>query len=197
MRGSRDIPERWRRRPSPDAISQAPKVIRVTIRHMGWMRGNGAAAAEIEAVYRERFRAFLFGVTALLRDGEAALDVVQDGFALALRSRDRYRGEGSLEAWLWRIVLNVARDRLRSNRRVVTLPRFEATEDASESDGDVRALLLALPERQRLAVFLRYYADFSYEQIAEALGIRAGTVAASLNAAHRALRRDLVEEVRG
>ena len=157
------------------------------------MRDHGAASAEIEAIYRERFRAFLFGVTALLGDGEAALDVVQDGFALALRRLDTYRREGSLEAWLWRIVLNVARDRLRSGRRLAALPHLDTTEGASEPDNDVRAFLLALPERQRLAVFLRYYADLSYEQIAEALGVRAGTVAASLNAAHAALRRDLEE----
>jgi RNA polymerase sigma factor (sigma-70 family) len=163
---------------------------------MSGMRDNGAQSAEIEAIYRERFRAFLFSVTALLGDGEAALDVVQDGFALALRRRDSYRREGSLEAWLWRIVLNVARDRRRSSRRLAALPHLDTTADASEPDSDVRALLLALPERQRLAVFLRYYADLSYEQIAEALGIRAGTVAASLNAAHAALRRDL-EEVGG
>jgi RNA polymerase sigma factor (sigma-70 family) len=52
-----------------------------------------------------------------------------------------------------------------------------------------------LPERQRLAVFLRYYADLDYTAIGEALGISAGTVAATLNAAHAALRGRL-EEVR-
>lgn len=162
---------------------------------MRWMDGNGAASAEIEAIYRERFRAFLFSATALLGDGEAALDVVQDGFALALRRRESYRREGSLEAWLWRIVLNVARDRLRSNRRLATLPRVITPEDAGEAGDGVRASLIALPERQRLAVFLRYYADLSYGQIAEALGVSAGTVAASLNAAHAALRRELVKGV--
>jgi RNA polymerase sigma-70 factor (ECF subfamily) len=163
---------------------------------MGWMRTNGAEPAEVEAIYRDRCRAFLLAVTAFLGDGEAALDVVQDGFALALRNRGSYRREGSLEAWLWRIVLNVARDRRRSNRRLAALPEFEATEDAREHNDEVRASLLALPERQRLAVFLRYYADLSYEQIAEALGVRAGTVAASLHAAHSALRQVLAEEVR-
>jgi RNA polymerase sigma factor (sigma-70 family) len=159
---------------------------------MGWMRGNGAAPAEIEAIYRKRFRAFLFSVTALLGDGDAALDVVQDGFALALRRRETYRGDCSLEAWLWRIVLNAARDRRRSSQRPEKLMHLDATADPSEPD-EMRASLLALPERQRLAVFLRYYGDLSYEQIAEALGVRVGTVAASLHAAHAALRRDLEE----
>jgi len=136
------------------------------------MGGSRAASAEIEAIYGRRFRAFLFSVTALLGDGEAAFDVVQDGFALALRRRDSYRREGSLEAWLWRIVLNVACDHRRSSRRLAALPHFDTTEDAREPDNDVRASLLALPERQRHAVFLRYYADLSYEQIAEALSGR-------------------------
>jgi DNA-directed RNA polymerase specialized sigma24 family protein len=44
-----------------------------------------------------------------------------------------------------------------------------------------------------MAVFLRYYAGMSYEQIAEVLEVRPGTVAASLNAAHATLRRQLEE----
>lgn len=162
---------------------------------MGRVGRTGATSAEIEAIYRERFRGFLLSVTALLRDGEAALDVVQDGFALALHRRGSFRGDGTLEAWLWRVVLNVARDRRRSRQRRSAPPQLEMTGEASEPEGDLRECLLALPERQRLAVFLRYYADLSYDQIAEALGVKPGTVAASLNAAHAALRRDL-EEVR-
>jgi RNA polymerase sigma factor (sigma-70 family) len=50
-----------------------------------------------------------------------------------------------------------------------------------------------LPERQRLALFLRYYADLDYRTIADTLGIRPGTVAATLNAAHATLRSTLSE----
>ena len=64
-----------------------------------------------------------------------------------------------------------------------------------ERDADLRAALALLPERQRLAVFLRYYADLDYVAIGEALGMRTGTVASTLNAAHAALRGRL-EEVR-
>jgi RNA polymerase sigma factor (sigma-70 family) len=48
-----------------------------------------------------------------------------------------------------------------------------------------------LPERQRTVLFLRYYADLDYRAIAAALGIRPGTVAATLSAAHRAIRAQL------
>ena len=157
------------------------------------MAGSQADSTTIEAIYRERFRSFLFSVTALLGDGEAAFDVVQDGFALALARQQTYRGDGSLEGWIWRIVLNVARDRQRSSQRRENFPPPELPEGAGDADDAVRASLLALPERQRLAVFLRYYADLSYDQIAEALGVRVGTVAASLHSAHSALQRNLEE----
>jgi RNA polymerase sigma factor (sigma-70 family) len=51
-----------------------------------------------------------------------------------------------------------------------------------------------LPERQRLALFLRYYADLDYRTIAAVLGIKEGTVSATVSAAHSSVRH-LLEEV--
>ena len=59
--------------------------------------------------------------------------------------------------------------------------------------GAVAAALAALPERQRLALFLRYYADLDYAGIAEALGIARGTVSATLHAARANLQTKLEE----
>jgi len=158
---------------------------------------RGAQRADIEAIYRDRFAAFAVSATALLRDSDAALEVVQEGFARALRRRRSFRGEGSLEAWIWRIVLNLARDRQRAAGADRTHMPHELREDASTPpDDSVRARLRALPERQRIAVFLRYYGGMSYEEIAEVLQVRPGTVAASLNAAHNTLRRQLQEVTR-
>jgi RNA polymerase sigma factor (sigma-70 family) len=69
---------------------------------------------------------------------------------------------------------------------------------AARGNGDVdsgrlQAALLALPERQRLVVFLRYYADLDYSTIAAALGIQEGTVGATLTAARATLRNSLTE----
>jgi RNA polymerase sigma factor (sigma-70 family) len=114
------------------------------------MGRRGASPAQIEAIYRTRFRAFLLSATAFLQDGEAAFDVVQEGFARGLRRRRSFRGEGSLEAWLWRIVLNVARD----HRRLCIRPDPRRVETSSEVDyreDDLRASLLALPERGSLS----------------------------------------------
>lgn len=58
----------------------------------------------------------------------------------------------------------------------------------------VRVLIAAMPERQRLVLFLRYYADLDYRRIADTLEIEIGTAGATLNQARAALRR-LLEEV--
>ena len=160
------------------------------------MRRPPLARNDLEELYRHRFGAFVRGVTAVVGDGELALDVVQEAFAKAVSKRRTFRGESDLEAWVWSIVLNLSRDRLRSRVREGRAIEVRAADpDATfvEPDDPLRALVLGLPERQRLTIFLRYYADLSYDQIAAALDVSPGTVAASLNAAHHTLRQQLSE----
>jgi RNA polymerase sigma-70 factor (ECF subfamily) len=137
---------------------------------------------------------------AVLRDGDEAYDAVQDAFALALRRRASFRREGTLEAWLWRIVLNTARDRARIERRASSLDDRDLVAEAGSPAGfaeagtsQLVALVRELPERQRMAIFLRYYADLSYEQIGLVLDVSVGTVAATLHHAHAFLRHHLQE----
>jgi RNA polymerase sigma factor (sigma-70 family) len=155
---------------------------------------KGADLDEIEAVYRERFTAFARTATAIAGDVESGRDAVQEAFAKAVRKRHAFRREGTLAAWLWPIVVNEARDRAR-RRRPEPLTGEPTSDDYGSENDALRAALAALPERQRLAAFLRYYADLDYEDIAAVLGISPGTVGATLYAAHAALRRSL-EEVR-
>jgi RNA polymerase sigma-70 factor (ECF subfamily) len=156
-------------------------------------RHDGASLADIEAVYRSRFRDFLRTAVAIVGDAETAREAVQETFAAAVRRRTDFRGEGTLEGWLWRILVNTALD-----ARAPAQPIFAERESAAWNGGhrdveglDLHLLLAQLPERQRLVVFLRYFADLDYARIAEALEIRPGTVAATLNQAHTALRRRL------
>lgn len=156
------------------------------------MKTSTATASQIEALYRARSQAYLNSATAYLGDGDAALEVVQETFALALRRRDSFRGKSSLETWVWRIMLNATRDwQRRSRNHEVANPTDQAEKHMPQFTDDLRSALLSLPERQRLAVFLRYYADLSYRQIAEVLEITPGTVAASLHAAHATLRQEM------
>ena len=156
---------------------------------------RGATLDELEALYRRRFDVFARVAASVTGDFEGARDVVQDAFATAVRKRGSFRGEGPLEAWVWRIVLNSARSDQRRSITTVGYDEPAAANGHPERDAELRAALARLPERQRIAVFLRYYADLDYMAIGEALGISAGTVAATLNAAHAALRGRL-EEVR-
>jgi RNA polymerase sigma-70 factor (ECF subfamily) len=145
---------------------------------------------ELEALYRERLPKFTVVATALAGDPESGRDAVQDAFAKALRKRRRYCGDGSLEAWVWRIVINAARDAARRTRRKLTgeVP-IEARAD------DLGLPLELLTERQREVLFLHYYADLDYSTIAQALGISPGTVGATLSAARDTLRGALTKEV--
>jgi RNA polymerase sigma-70 factor (ECF subfamily) len=158
--------------------------------------------SEIESIYRERYRHFLRVATAIVGDEAAGHDAVQEAFTRVLTQRRSFRGEGPLEAWVWRVVVNTARGQRRAR-----VARHESPESASadgpvspdgrpESDTGVRAWIAALPERQRLAVFLRYFADLDYQAIATALDVEMGTVAATLNSARQTLRRSLEEAER-
>jgi RNA polymerase sigma-70 factor (ECF subfamily) len=158
--------------------------------------GNrGARLDELEALYRSRFDVFERVAASVTGDSERARDAVQDAFATAVRKRGSFRGDGPLEAWVWRIVLNAARSDVRRSVPAVDYEEPAAANGHPERDAELRGTLARLPERQRTAVFLRYYADLDYAAIGEALGMRTGTVAATLNAAHAALRSRL-EEVR-
>ena len=150
------------------------------------MRGSNVSVAEIERVYRERFGAFLRVAYGITRDRETAIDVVQETFATALRSRRSYRGDGPLEGWLWRSLVHNA---LKSKRRppLAVVPD-EVPASPSPEPGWLADPIRHLPERQRLVVFLRYYADLDYQTIARLLGIKVGTVSATLSAAHSDIR---------
>jgi RNA polymerase sigma factor (sigma-70 family) len=151
---------------------------------------------EIEALYRASYPTFVRVVTGIVGNEEAARDAVHDGFVRAVRHRGRFRATGSLEGWVWRIVVNEGRKhRRRASRPAPELGTTVSSNGHREVD-DIRPLLAALPDRQRTALFLRYYADLDYRGIAEALGVRPGTVAATLNAAHGAIRKQLEEEER-
>jgi len=62
----------------------------------------------IERVYRARYAGFVKAMVAITGDREDAREAVQEGFARALAARRSYRGDGSMEAWVWRIISNVA-----------------------------------------------------------------------------------------
>jgi RNA polymerase sigma-70 factor, ECF subfamily len=148
-------------------------------------------AAAIERVYRERYVGFRNALATVTGDTESARDAVQDAFARALRERHRFRGEAPLEAWIFRIALHSALAARRNGREVSLGEDLDPAPVEPERDPELAAALRELPPRRRLVVFLRFYADLSYAEIAAVCGISEGTVAAALAQARAGLLRAL------
>ena len=156
---------------------------------------GGVSAAELEALYRSRYARFV-AVAGAIAGLDAAHDVVQDAFARALRGAGRFRGD-AIEAWMWKIVVNVARDAARARRADAPLDAAALALSVLDAERDpaLMAALRALPPRRRAVVFLRHLADLPLDEIARLLEISPGTVSATLAQARAALRAALTEGV--
>jgi RNA polymerase sigma factor (sigma-70 family) len=152
-------------------------------------------SSRLEVVYRERFADFLRIAFAITGDEGLARDAVQEAFAKALRSSESFRAESALDGWIWGILINAARSLRATKMRGLGQDATDVVVrvDAAQEDSEFRRWVAALPERQRLAIFLRYWVDLDYRSIAVALDVEVGTVSATLNAAHANLRRLLKE----
>jgi len=153
----------------------------------------GGVFVEIEAAYLAGAADFCRVAAAIVGDRETARDVVQDAFAVAVRERAGFRRESPLVAWLWRIVVNAARSEHRRRRIEEQLPAELASVQNGRDDEAIRAAVGLLPERQRLMLFLRYYAGLDYQEIAAICEVSPGTVGATLNTARATLRTTLEE----
>jgi RNA polymerase sigma factor (sigma-70 family) len=160
------------------------------------MKGSDDPLVRLEQVYRERFGQFVRLAHAITGDGERAREAVQEAFVRAVAARGALRASSAADAWVAQIVVNCARDAARERVAEVEIVIVEELVEVGRvGDQDwLRAAVARLPERQRLALFLRYYADFDYGRIASVLGIEVGTVSATLHAARMGVAR-LLEEV--
>lgn len=104
--------------------------------------------------------------------------------------------DGSFRRGVDWTVVNEARRRADQERKRREPFEQPSTNGPADVDLATRALIAALPERQRLAVFLRYYAGLDYRAIAEVMEIEIGTVSATLASAHQSLRSAIEGAVR-
>lgn len=168
---------------------------------------QGEETAFEDLVRRHMRDAFGFCLR-LTGDPTGAEELSQDGFVLAHRHLKEFRGESSFRTWLYRILLNLHRDRLRRRSREESrLERYRRDAEgghAEEPDAGARAVELdevirrrvaALPDRQREVLVLHVYQGLDYRAIAAALDCSYDDVKVNLSLARRRLRDELREHI--
>jgi RNA polymerase sigma-70 factor (ECF subfamily) len=129
---------------------------------------------------------------ALTRDAEIADDLVQDTLVRALRSEHLFHG-GDIRSWLYTILTNLNRNRLRSLARrpaLSPLDEAEAPGPAGPEAGgrDIERALAGLVDDQRVALLLVVLEGLSYREVAEVQGVPIGTVMSRLARARAQIR---------
>jgi RNA polymerase sigma-70 factor (ECF subfamily) len=143
----------------------------------------------VEAAYRSDSDRLWRSVYAYAGDAEIASDAVAEAFAQLIRRGDDVRDPA---AWAWRTAFRIAAGALKarrtSERMTVLAPQEAPGYLDRHGDPDLLAALRQLPEAQRAAVILYYYADLPAEQIAARLGSNELAVRANLSRGRRRLR---------
>jgi RNA polymerase sigma-70 factor (ECF subfamily) len=148
----------------------------------------------------------------LLNDHDEALDLCQEVFLRVFRTIGGFRGQSALRTWIYRIVINQARNRQRWWKRrkracQVSLDEHIRHHGEMAAEGDqtvpdrvfgrkelatrIWTALDALPFDQKTAIILREIDGLSYEEISFSLGVAVGTVKSRLARAREALRAQL------
>jgi RNA polymerase sigma-70 factor (ECF subfamily) len=171
--------------------------------------GEETACAELVAAHQHMVFSLALN---LLGDRDDALDLSQDVFLRVFRTLAGFRGQSALRTWIYRIVVNQARNRQRWWRRrrrgdQVSLDDYLRTFGDMESQHEVppdrllaskeaaariRRALDRLPFEQRTALVLREVDGLRYEEIAFSLDVAIGTVKSRLTRARQALRAELL-----
>ena len=133
---------------------------------------------------------------ALLRDHDAADDLVQDTLERALSRWALRRSDGDLRAWLFAIQRNLHVSALRQGQRrgvhveldEATTPSTAALQESGMEVQDILAALDQLPEEQKSLLLLVGVEDLSYDDAAKVMGVPAGTVMSRLSRGRQRLR---------
>lgn len=156
--------------------------------------------AALDRLVVEHLPAALRFAMRLTGNADEAEDLVQDALVRVARGWSSFRGEAAFRTWLFRIVVNAFRDRLRR-------PRMEALDEDVDDRRDgpaeiaqqdelgelVARKVSSLPPRQREVLVLTTYEQLPAREVAAVLGISEANVYSSLHQARARLRKELAE----
>jgi RNA polymerase sigma-70 factor (sigma-E family) len=149
-----------------------------------------------EDFFHEEYEPVVRAITLVFDDRHRAEDFAQFAFARAYREWRRVSEMDRPVGWVYVVALNRGRRELRRSgpeREPAALPPLPDPAAGVATALTIRGALATLPPRQRAAVVLRYSADLSLAEIANAMGCAVGTVKATLHTALGRLRVELDE----
>ena len=175
-----------------------------------YLEGNNSAFDTLLNRHQDRLFNYIFF---LVRSREVAEDIFQETFVKAITTlqQGRYQNDGKFSAWITRIAHNLVIDQFRVERNENTVSNdemeYDILNDAKLSEGnienrmvneqvlkDVRALIDELPDCQREVVFMRYYQDLSFKDIADMTGVSINTALGRMRYAVLNMRRIAAEK---
>ena len=189
-----------------DKLKQMTDDMLVTL----YLEGNNSAFDTLLNRHQDRLFNYIFF---LVRSREVAEDIFQETFVKAITTlqQGRYQNDGKFSAWITRIAHNLVIDQFRVERNENTVSNdemeYDILNDAKLSEGnienrmvneqvlkDVRALIDELPDCQREVVFMRYYQDLSFKDIADMTGVSINTALGRMRYAVLNMRRIAAEK---
>ena len=145
----------------------------------------------------------------LFSESEAE-DAVQETIIKAIKGIESFRAESQMYTWLVRILFNVCTDFQRKSKRIIDMPddgrvfldleanKFDQPEENYEQKwlfSRLNNAIMKLKAEHKEVIILKYFENFSYDQIAEALGISDSLVKSRLYMARQALRKTVQLEI--
>lgn len=120
-----------------------------------------------------------------------AEDITQAVFVKLLESEKHFRGEEHLKAWLIRVTINLCRDELRKNSKIV-LCESPLPNNTAQKEESVLEAVRALPENYRNAVYLHYYEGYTAKEIGKFLDAKPNTVLSWLSRGRAMLKEEMI-----
>ncbi|HEX5442501.1 MAG TPA: sigma-70 family RNA polymerase sigma factor [Pirellulales bacterium] len=157
--------------------------------------------AALDRLVVEHLPAALRFAVRLTGDADEAEDLVQDALVRVTRGWAAFRGEANFRTWLFRIVVNAFRDRLRRPRMEILDKDVDDLRGAGPAQAALQRELgelvaqnvSRLPPRQREVLVLTMYEQLPAREVATVLGISEANVYSSLHQARARLRKELAE----